>query len=94
TDTTGKYYFCPSSTAIKWYEPKDLGANGTSFVTNQLPAFYTRQCFKQNAAGTLYEIDTTQTTAAAGYELVAVADTTKRIPPPGAPAPGAGVKKQ
>jgi hypothetical protein len=95
TDATGKYYFCASKPAIKWYEPNaDLGANGVKFATEQLPAFYTRQCFKQNATTALYEIDTAKTTSAAGYELVAVADTSKRIAPPGKPAPGVGVKKQ
>ncbi len=95
TDANGKFYFCPSVPTIKWYEPNaDLGANGVKFATEQTPAFYTRQCFKQNATTALYEIDTAKTTSASGYELVAVADTTKRIAPPGKPAPGVGVKRQ
>lgn len=95
TDTTGRYYFCADKTTVKWYEPNaDLGANGVTFATTPTPAFYTRQCFKQNATTALYEIDTAKTTSAAGYELVAVADTTKRITPPTVPTLGAGVKKQ
>lgn len=93
TDSTGTYYSqtCPTQTN-KWFVPTSLGANGTTFVTAQQPLFYSRQCFKQNTAG-LYEIDTALTTAAAGYELIAITDTSKKISPPAAPAPGAGVKK-
>jgi hypothetical protein len=93
SDTTGSYYFCPSQTTTKWYVPKDLSTNGTTFVTEQQPALFTRQCFKQNTSG-VYEIDATKTTPSAGFELIATTDTAKKISPPAAPEPGKGVKKQ
>lgn len=96
SDSKGSYYFCPTTPTIKWYVPSGLGANGTTFVTGQTPAFYTRQCFKQTTAG-IYDLDATQMTEAAktaGYDLIATTDTTKKISPPGAPAPGKGVAKQ
>jgi hypothetical protein len=91
-DTAGSFYFCPSATTIKWYVPSSLGANGTTFVTAQQPTLHTRQCFKQNTSG-VYEIDTAQSTAAAGYELITTADTAKKISPPAKPTPGTGVVK-
>lgn len=97
TDSTGDAYSrtCSGGTAEtrKWYVPTGLSTNGTTFVTQQQPAFYSKQCFKQNSAG-VFAIDTALTPAAAGFELIATTDTAKKISPPAGPAPGAGVKKQ
>lgn len=97
TDSTGSAYSrsCTGGTAEtrKWYVPAGLSTNGTTFVTQQQPAFYSKQCFKQNTSG-VFEIDTAQTTPAAGFDLIATTDTSKKITPPAGPAPGTGVKKQ
>jgi len=87
TDTTGTFYtrVCGSETR-KWYVPKDSGANGTTFVTQQQPAFNIRTCFKQNATSGDYEIDTANTSGAAGFDLVATSDTSKKLSPPTPPS--------
>lgn len=65
---------------LKWYKP-DAGDASTTFVTSQHGGYISKQCYKQSAAG-LYEIDSTVTTKAAGFELVATTDTTKLFNPP------------
>ncbi|MCX6118249.1 MAG: hypothetical protein NT027_11960 [Proteobacteria bacterium] len=93
TDATGTLYTC--SATVKWYAAKGSMTGATDFVTKQMPAYHTRQCFKQASTG-LYEIDTAKTTESAGYELVSATttDTAKKVTPPSPPVPGAGVKKQ
>ena len=74
TDSGGTYYqfdqSSPQQTA-KWYVPNFTDTTlATTFVTSSSGSLITRQCFSQNASSGIYEIDTTNTSAAAGYELL------------------------
>jgi hypothetical protein len=86
TDSLGTYFERTqqggAATKSKWYLP-DAGNTSLSneFVTKQHGGIITRQCFKQDAAGS-YAIDTTIISAPTGYELIQATDPAKMIKPP------------
>lgn len=84
TDADGTYFQKTKTSGQtevnKWYLP-NAGTNSTTFVTSQMGAIITKQCYKQADSG-VYEIDAASTTATAGYDLISTSDTTKMFDPP------------
>jgi hypothetical protein len=88
TETDGQVSYSKTRTlpnmtdTRKWLVPADSGTVGTQFVTQQFGGIISKQCFKKAATASSYSIDTAQTSAKAGFELVLTTDTGKIIPPP------------
>ena len=78
TDVKGTYYEKTDARqgVRKWYLPVVATGDYASFGFDKLGPIITKQCFVQNSAGT-YDIDTTKTTSASGYDLIKTADTSK-----------------
>ena len=93
SDAIGDFYKLPKdscySNDVTWYPPlaSDLDAALIStWTTKQSGSIITRQCVSQNDTTGLYEIDTTLTPAAAGFELLdtenSASMSSKKISPP------------
>lgn len=84
TNAAGEYKYVkencpgqPQNLKFSWAPLTTASADATAFVEKQNDAIFSKQCFKQNAAG-LYEIDTAKTTSVDGYDLVRTASV---VPP-------------
>lgn len=84
---TYKYKKVTSNLTTEWAAVQATGTDAVTFVEQQVAALMTSQCFKQNATSGLWEIDTTKTTGADGYDIIKTTDTVKALTPPPPPKP-------
>jgi len=89
TNNTGTYKYKKVTTNLttQWASVLATGTDAVDFVEKQVAAIMTSQCFKQNSATGLWEIDTAKTTGADGYDIIKTTDTVKALTPPPPPKP-------
>lgn len=79
--TTYKYSKACGAQTSSWNGLVATGTDQTTFVTSQVGALFTSQCFKQVATGQ-YEIDTTKTAGADGFDIIKSGDAKVLSAPP------------